>query len=53
MNEELGGIPPDQPAAVCLRGSNPTWTPPVIADGKLYVREEDTVYCFSIKRPNR
>ncbi|MCX6621936.1 MAG: PQQ-binding-like beta-propeller repeat protein, partial [Acidobacteria bacterium] len=35
------------------RGSNPTWTPPVIADGKLYLREQDTLYCYNIKRPSR
>jgi outer membrane protein assembly factor BamB len=32
------------------RGSNPTWTPPVIADGKLYLREQDNLYCYNIKR---
>jgi len=32
------------------RGSFPTWTPPVIANGKLYLREQDNLYCFNIKR---
>jgi len=32
------------------RGRNPTWTPPVIADGKLYLREQDTLYAYDIKR---
>jgi outer membrane protein assembly factor BamB len=32
------------------RGSNPTWTPPVIADGKLYLREQDNLYCYNVKR---
>jgi outer membrane protein assembly factor BamB len=32
------------------RGSYPTWTPPVIADGKLYLREQDNLYCYNIKR---
>ncbi len=32
------------------RGSNPTWTPPVVADGKLYLREQDNLYCYNIKR---
>lgn len=31
-------------------GALPTWTPPVIADGKLYLREQDNLYCYSIKR---
>jgi outer membrane protein assembly factor BamB len=32
------------------RGSNPTWTPPAVADGKLYLREQDNLYCYNIKR---
>jgi outer membrane protein assembly factor BamB len=32
------------------RGSYPTWTPPVIANGKLYIREQDNLYCYNIKR---
>ena len=32
------------------RGSYPTWTPPVIANGKLYLREQDNLYCYNIKR---
>ena len=32
------------------RGSSPTWTPPVVADGKLYLREQDNLYCYNIKR---
>jgi outer membrane protein assembly factor BamB len=32
------------------RGSYFTWTPPVIADGKLYLREQDNLYCYNIKR---
>ncbi len=31
-------------------GEHPTWTPPVIADGKLYLREQDNLYSYSIKR---
>ena len=34
------------------RGNNPTWTPPVIANGRLYLREQDNLYCYNIKRPN-
>ena len=32
------------------RGSYPTWTPPVVANGKLYLREQDNLYCYDIKR---
>lgn len=31
-------------------GSNPTWTPPVIAGGRLYLRDQDNLYCYDIKR---
>jgi outer membrane protein assembly factor BamB len=33
------------------RGEFPTWTPPVIADGRLYLREQDNLYCYDIRRP--
>jgi outer membrane protein assembly factor BamB len=32
------------------RGANPTWTPPVVANGRLYLREQDNLYSFDIKR---
>jgi outer membrane protein assembly factor BamB len=32
------------------KGSYPTWTPPVIANGKLYLRDQDNLYCYDIKR---
>jgi len=32
------------------RGAFPTWTPPVIADGKLYLREQDNLYCYNIRK---
>ena len=32
------------------KGNFPTWTPPVIANGKLYLREQDNLYCYNIKR---
>jgi outer membrane protein assembly factor BamB len=32
------------------RGEFPTWTPPLIADGKLYLREQDNLYCYDIRR---
>jgi outer membrane protein assembly factor BamB len=31
------------------RGEHPTWTPPVISAGKLYLREQDNLYCYDIK----
>jgi hypothetical protein len=31
------------------KGDFPTWTPPVLADGKMYLREQDNLYCFDIK----
>ncbi len=30
------------------RGSFPTWSPPVVAGGRLYLREQDTLYSYSI-----
>ena len=32
------------------RGEFPTWTPPAIAGGKLYLREQDNLYCYNIKQ---
>ena len=32
------------------KGDFPTWTPPVISGGKLYIREQDNLYCYNIKR---
>jgi len=29
-------------------GEFPTWTPPAIAAGKLYLREQDNLYCYDI-----
>lgn len=31
------------------RGDFPAWSPPVIADGKLYLREQDHLYCWDIR----
>jgi hypothetical protein len=25
------------------------WTPPVIADGKLYLRDQDLLFCYDVK----
>jgi outer membrane protein assembly factor BamB len=32
------------------KGDNPTWTPPVVANGRLYLREQDNLYSYDIKR---
>ncbi len=32
------------------RGEFNTWTPPVIANGKLYLREQDNLYCYNVRR---
>jgi outer membrane protein assembly factor BamB len=34
------------------RGEFPTWTPPVIANGKLFLREQDNLYCYRITAGN-
>lgn len=31
-------------------GGLPTWSQPVIADGKLYLREQDNLFCYNIKK---
>jgi hypothetical protein len=31
-------------------GDYPTWTPPVVANGRLYLREQDNLYSYDIKR---
>jgi outer membrane protein assembly factor BamB len=33
------------------RGRYPTWTPPAIANGVLYVREQDRLFAFDIRAP--
>jgi outer membrane protein assembly factor BamB len=32
--------------------SQPSWSHPVVAGGKLYLREQDTLYCYDIKAKN-
>ena len=32
------------------RGANPTWTQPVVANGRLYLREQDNLYSYDVKR---
>ncbi len=31
------------------RGAYPTWTPPVVANSRLYLREQDNLYSFDVK----
>ncbi len=31
------------------RGQYPTWTPPVISNGRMYLREQDNLYCYEVK----
>jgi outer membrane protein assembly factor BamB len=45
------------PAAYREKGSltipnvtNPSWPHLVVADGRLYVREQDTLYCYDVRR---
>ena len=30
-------------------GAYSTWTPLVISDGKMYLREQDNLYCYDVK----
>ncbi len=31
------------------RTRQPAWTHPVIANGKLYVRDQDALFCYDVK----
>ena len=31
-------------------GAQPSWGPPVIADGRLYIRDQDTIYAYDVRR---
>jgi len=35
------------------RTSKPAWAHPVVANGKLYIRDQETLYCFDIKAQGR
>ena len=35
------------------RGASPTWSVPAIADGKLYLRDQDKLYCYDIRPAQR
>jgi hypothetical protein len=30
-------------------GSQPTWSHPVVANGKLYLRDQDTIYAYDVR----
>jgi outer membrane protein assembly factor BamB len=34
------------------RSGSPSWAHPVIANGKLYLRDQDTLVCYDVKSPN-
>ena len=38
---------PDQPN----RGRSKAWAYPVVANGRLYVRDLDTLWCYDVKGP--
>ena len=31
------------------RSSKPAWSHPVVANGKLYVRDQDVLFCYDVK----
>jgi outer membrane protein assembly factor BamB len=31
-------------------GERPSWSHPVVLDGKLYVREGDTILCYNVRK---
>jgi outer membrane protein assembly factor BamB len=33
------------------KGGFPTWSQPVIANGKLYLRDQDNLFCYNIQKP--
>jgi outer membrane protein assembly factor BamB len=35
------------------RSESPAWTHPVIANGKLYVRDQDVLFCYDVKADSR
>jgi outer membrane protein assembly factor BamB len=34
------------------RSESPAWSHPVIANGKLYVRDQDVLFCYDVKASN-
>jgi outer membrane protein assembly factor BamB len=41
--------PPDQPA----RGNSRAWTYPVVANGRLYLRDKDVLWCYDVSGPKK
>jgi len=35
------------------RKSGKIWTHPVVADGKLYLRDQDLIFCYDVKDSGR
>ncbi len=35
------------------RTDKPAWAHPVIANGKLYIRDQDTLFCYNVKAPGK
>lgn len=35
------------------RSESPAWSHPVIANGKLYLRDQDVLHCYDVKAPSR
>jgi hypothetical protein len=31
------------------RTEKPAWTHPIVANGKLYIRDQDVLYCYNVK----
>jgi outer membrane protein assembly factor BamB len=36
---------------VKVEGKGPSWAHPVVINGRLYLRYDDNLYCFDVKRP--
>jgi hypothetical protein len=34
------------------KSGNPSWAHPVVAGGKLYLREQDQLFCYNVKQGN-
>jgi outer membrane protein assembly factor BamB len=46
---EKGKLP--IPERTKLPGRKTTYTPPVVANGKLYVRDQDLIFCYDVRKP--
>lgn len=47
--EELGRFPMPRKTQLRKGNSGKVWTHPVVLDGKLYLRDQDLVFCFDVK----